>query len=100
MADFVYDGTELPLKSDLKKLGPGQDPTKHVQASDWNKLSQAAVDLRQAVTAGRHFGLAAQGAPPAPPPAGAVLLFCRVAGDVLELCALFPSGAIAVVAQE
>ncbi len=45
MSNFVTDNTTLPFpKSNVRPVGG--DPTKWVQASDWNALCQAAVDIR------------------------------------------------------
>lgn len=56
MTDFVYDGTALPSgKTDARPLtGPAGES---VTATEWNTVMQAAVDLRDAVTAGDYHGL-------------------------------------------
>ncbi len=50
MSNFVDDLTTLPYpKTDDVPLSGGDDATKFVTASDWNKICQAEVDLRGSV---------------------------------------------------
>lgn len=52
MPNFATDLTALPFpKTDKTALPVGEDATKHVAASDWNALCQAAVDLRGSLLA-------------------------------------------------
>ena len=66
-ADFVVDNTSLPSsKTNLRPLPQGADPTKYLQASDYNALMNAALDLRHAVVAGKYLGLSLLASDPTP----------------------------------
>lgn len=106
MPDFVYDNTSLNYpKSDLTALPGGADATKYIQASDWNAESQAIVDLRSALKAGKWHGLTEQGSTPATPSRGNVVLFTRASPGTVspnvftQLCILFADGTVAVIAE-
>lgn len=52
MSNFVTDNLSLPFpKTDLEPLSDLDDPTKAVTGDDWNRLCQAAVDLRTVLLA-------------------------------------------------
>lgn len=47
MPNFVVDNLDLPFpKSDITPIPVGADPTQYVDASDWNRVCQAEVDIR------------------------------------------------------
>lgn len=67
LADFVVDNTTLPAtKTNLRPLPGGADPTKYIQASDYNALSSACYDLRTAAVNGKYQGFAEQASDPLP----------------------------------
>ncbi|HLK15584.1 MAG TPA: hypothetical protein VKT78_12335 [Fimbriimonadaceae bacterium] len=67
VADFVVDGTSLPpTKTNLRPIPNGADPARYWQASDYNALMGAALDLRNAVVAGKYHGLSLLAADPTP----------------------------------
>lgn len=47
MPNFVEDNLSLPFpKTDITPIPSGADPTQYVDASDWNRVCQAEVDIR------------------------------------------------------
>lgn len=47
MLNFVEDNLSLPFpKTDITPIPSGADPTQYVDASDWNRVCQAEVDIR------------------------------------------------------
>lgn len=106
MSDFVYDLTSLNFpKADLVAMPGGRDPANYVNAADWNKESQAIVDLRTALRAGKWHGLVEQTTTPTTPASGTVMLFSRATPDAetpdirTQLCALFADGSVIVICE-
>lgn len=67
MTHFVYDNTALDYpKTDLNGLPPGADPTQYIVAAEWNRVCQAATDLKALVRGGKWYGLEAQASDPNP----------------------------------
>jgi hypothetical protein len=66
-ADFVTGNTSLvTTKADLYPIPTGANPNNYVVAADYNSVTQAAIDLRTALTQGSYHGLASQASAPAP----------------------------------
>jgi hypothetical protein len=67
MASFVYDNPEpdFTAKTDKTPVGGG-DPTKYVQASEWNTVTADLKDLRDMLKRGKFHGFTAQASDPAP----------------------------------
>jgi hypothetical protein len=66
-ADFVIDNTSLPAsKTNLHPVPQSADTTRYIQASDYNALMNAELDLRSAVTVGQYLGLSAVAGAPTP----------------------------------
>lgn len=66
-ADFIVNGTSLPTtKVDLLPLPSRANPINYIVASDYNALTSALVDTRNAITQGSYLGFSAQASAPAP----------------------------------
>jgi hypothetical protein len=47
MPNYIYDDTAIPFpKADLAGVPAGADPTKYVDADDWNAVCQALDDVK------------------------------------------------------
>lgn len=91
MSHFVYDGTSLAYpKADDVPLAISDDPTKFVQASEWNLLNQAVVDLRDVITLGKYHGFTAQALDPTPVGVAAYI-WSRTDGALLYRTPLGPT---------
>lgn len=65
MSNFVEDNTSLEFpKFDKNPLSGGEDPTKHIAASDWNTTCQAAVDIKDILRGAKWYGLTPQASRP------------------------------------
>ncbi len=67
MSNYVYDNTALFFpKTDLDPIPGGADPTKYVQAVDWNTLNQAVDDIKGVLRSAVWLGLNDQVSDPVP----------------------------------
>jgi hypothetical protein len=92
MSNWVYDGTtnsgslNFP-KTDGTPIPVGGDPTKFVDAVDYNVISQALTDTRFAITSGNFFGFGSRQVSGALPPGALVtndFLFLRQDGALIQ----------------
>lgn len=71
LGNFITSNSSLPsTKRDLTPLPPGADPTRYIQASDYNALMNAINDTRTNFINGTFLGFAAQASHPTPPVGG------------------------------
>lgn len=65
MPNFIFGGGTLPVaKTDLTPIPGGADPTKWMQASDWNSIRSALLDTQGAFSAAAWLGFATNTSPP------------------------------------